>query len=300
MNVTRLGFIGFGEVTTYMLRGLHREGVGNHYILTRRATTYSRRKASLLGAGITESWDELFANTDVVFSAVRGHVALETAEKASEHIQQGQLFADLNNAVPSVKRAASAVITAKGAAYVDIGLIGLPVQHEHKALMYVSGVAAETFHHQMESFGMNTTIVSGEVGQASMIKALVNIYMKCLQGVCLELAISARFAGIQMSDLERLITDPLAEIPREKDVGFWITRGSLLAERKKAEMQDAVDMFMEMHIDPVMLSATVERLNRVSEFKLQDEFDVSVSYADYEKIIQRMFEIATEKGIEVK
>lgn len=296
----RLGFIGFGEVTYYMMKGLRREGAEKLCVLTRHAEPSSRKKAALLGAEITESWERLFESSDIIFSSVRGHVALETAEKAAGHIIPGQYYADLNNAVPSVKKAACALISAKGAAFVDVGLLGLPVQREHKALIYASGDAAAEFKSIMEPLGMNIRLMPGEAGQAAKIKALANIYMKSIQGVFLELAVSARRAGVSLSELESLIINPLEDLSREKDMGFWIIRGALLAERKEAEMRDATQMFLDMQVDPLMLTAAAERLKRVSGFNLGDEFDCSMPCCDYEKIVDRMFEIEKEKGCKIR
>ena len=295
----RLGFIGFGEVSFYMMRGLREEGAGELAVLSRCANPSSREKAAALGVLITESWEELFQNADVIFSAVQGHIALETAQKAAGFINNGQFYADLNNAIPAVKQAGAVMICAKGARFVDVGLLGLPIQRQHKALMYVSGEAAEDFQTLMKPFGMNIRPIPGDVGQAATVKALVNIYMKCLQGVCLELAISAVNTGVSLSDLECLVIDPLKELPREKDVGFWMIRGALLAQRKRDEMCDAMKMLGELQIDPIMLGAAVERLNRVSSFGLHHEFDAAMPCEEYEKIIRRMFEIGKEKGIVV-
>ena len=295
----RLGFIGFGEVSFYMMRSLREEGAGELSVLTRCADPSSQERAAALGVMITESWEELFQNADVIFSAVHGNVALETAEKAAGYITDGQYYADLNNAIPTVKQAGAALMRNKRVHFVDVGLLGLPIQRGHKALMYVSGEAAEDFQALMKPFGMNIHPITGDVGQAATVKALANIYMKCLQGVCLELAISAVHAGVSMSDLECLIIDPLKDLPREKDVGFWMIRGALLAQRKREEMGEAMKMLSELQIDPIMLGAAVERLSRVASFDLHNEFDAAMPYEEYEKIIQRMFEIGEEKGIVV-
>lgn len=295
----RLGFIGFGEVSYYMMRGLREEGAGELSVLTRRADPSSREKAAALGVMITESWEELFQNADVIFSAVRGHVALKTAEKAAGHIKGGQYYADLNNAIPTVKRAGAALMRSKRAHFVDVALVGLPMQRGHKTPMYVSGEAAEDFQALMKPFGMNIYPIPGDEGQASTVKTLVNIYMKCIQATCLELAISAVHAGVPLSGLGSLVIDPVKDLPREKDVGFWTMRGALLAERKKDEMYEAMKTLSELQIDPIMLGAAVERLSRVSSFGLHHEFDTAIPCEEYEKIVLRMFEIGKEKGIVV-
>lgn len=301
----RVGFIGFGEVAYYMMKGFRKDGLNQLFVYTRsvsdpQALKISAKKAVEIGAVIVPDMEELAKQCDIIISSVMGHVAVETAEKMSQWIKPGQIYVDLNNASPQVKQEAGKRILEKGARFVDVGLLGLPIQAENKALMYACGNAAEDFKTMLEPYGANITVIKGEIGQAAMMKALANIYMKCLQGVYLEFAISAKSAGIRLEDLEPLLTLPVRKIPREKDAGFWIIRGALLAERKKEEMKNTLSMFDEMQVDPVMLKAAIERLERVSVFRLGREFDAAMPCEDYETIIDRMFEIGKETKQEVR
>lgn len=301
----RIGFIGFGEVTSYLIKGLRSEGLVDLTVYSRSVNDRERRqlckvRAAELGGRIADDWPDLVASSDVIFSSVQGHVALETAETASRFIRPGQLFVDLNNAIPAVKRTAAQAIARSGGKFVDVGLLELPIQREHRALMYASGRDAPEFKALLEPFGMNIRVVDGPVGQAATIKALANIFMKGLQGVCLEFAIGARRAGVSLKDMEPLLVKPVVDLPREKDAGFWIIRGSLLAERKKHEMNEALRMMQDLGVDPLMLTAAVERLNRVSGLRLNEFFDAAMPVSEYGGIIEKMFEIGAATGREIR
>jgi hypothetical protein len=89
-------------------------------------------------------------------------------------------------------------------------------------------------------------------------------------------------------------------IEKEKEAGFWLIRGALLAERKKEEMKSAFSLMEEMEIDPIMLKAAVERMERVSGFDLGKGFDASMPYQEYEQIVDYMFDVGKERGMEIR
>lgn len=300
----KIGFIGFGEVPYYMAKGFKKAGTGQVFAYARALMDVKRRdfiikRGDEAGVELLDDLVSLVEVSDIIFSSVHGHVSLQVAKQSAPYLRQGQIFADLNNSVPSDKKKAAELIGETGAIFVDVGLMGLPVQKEHKALMYVSGEGAGTFKEVLEPYGMQIVMVPGEAGKAATIKALANIYMKGLQGVCLEFAMSALKADVDLEILEPLLVNPLLSLPREKDVAFWIIRGALLAERKKAEMSEAVRMLEDLGIEPFMLEATVKRLSHAAQFGLNNHFDIDMDPIDYQKLIHKMISIGHEKGIDI-
>jgi 3-hydroxyisobutyrate dehydrogenase-like beta-hydroxyacid dehydrogenase len=300
-----LGFIGFGEVTYHLIKGLQKEGFQGIKVFSRsvfdpRKKIVSAQKAREIDAVLSGDLSEIMRGADIVISSVRGHVAFACARKAARHIRPGQLYVDLNNAIPSVKKRAAKIINSQGGQFVDVGLLELPIQVGHNALMYASGEGAEAFQEIFSPYGMNIRVIPGGVGKAALIKALANIYMKGLQGVCLEFAVSARKAGISLELLEPLLVKPVVNLAREKDVALWIIRGALLAERKKAEMAEALKMMRELKINPIMLRAAVKRLGWIAGFKLPEYFDAGLHVGEYEKIIDKLFAIGQEKKKAIK
>ena len=186
----QLGFIGFGEVTYHLVKGLQKEGITGIQIYTRPGTEplkaeYHKLRAQEIGAQISGTLRDIIAHSDIIISAVTGDVSLEVAKQVAAFLRPHQLFADLNNAVPSVKKNTAEIVCARGARFVDISLLELPIQVEHKALMYVSGDGALEFKRLLSPFNMNIQYLGEEAGKGALIKALVNIFMKGLQGVCL-------------------------------------------------------------------------------------------------------------------
>lgn len=301
----QIGFIGFGEVVYHTLSGLLKEGIRGFRVYSRSAIDPKRaelqyKRADEVGAELTGSLTDLIEGSKVVISSVKGDVSLEVATQAAEFLTPGQIFADLNNAAPSVKARAAEIINAKGAGFADISLLELPIQVEHRALMYVSGDSAEKFKQIMDRFHMNINVIPGEAGMAASIKALVNIFQKGVQSVYLEFAACTKKAGIDINLLEPLLVKPLINLPREKDMAFWLIRGALLAKRKAGEMKEVLKMVEDLGIYPIMLEATIQRLAWAAQFDLNKYFQADMELEKYPEIIEKIFEISRENNIEIR
>jgi 3-hydroxyisobutyrate dehydrogenase-like beta-hydroxyacid dehydrogenase len=131
-------------------------------------------------------------------------------------------------------------------------------------------------------------VVPGEAGKATTIKTLANIYMKGVQAICLELALSAHRAGIDLDLLGRLVVRPVASLPREQEMAFWIIRGGLSAARKAAELQDMLETIQGWGIDPIMMEATIKRLNLIAQYDLKEHFPEGLPLEDYQAILEAM------------
>jgi len=286
----KIGFIGFGEVTYHVSKGLKESGI-KHMAAYARAISdpvrakILRAKAQSIGIELAASLEELVTSSELIISAVWGTAALKVAKQAANFITPGKIFADLNNTAPSVKKEGAKVINAKGAKFVDIGLFASPAQMGHKALIYASGDGAEEFKAVMARYGANVEVIAGEAGKATTIKTLVNIYFKGIQALCLELAVSAQKAGIPLKNLESLLIQPVATLPQRKRLAFWIIRGIAHAERKIAELQDIIDAMKEWGIEPIMIEAARKRLNQIAQYKLSEHYKRELSPEDYQALI---------------
>ena len=183
---------------------------------------------------------------------------------------------------------------------VDIGLFASPAQMGHKAFKYASGDGAEQFKAVMSRYGMNIEVVPGEAGKATTIKTLVNIYYKGAQALCLELAFSARKVGIDLDTLGPLLVKPVATLPREKEMAFWIVRGGLHAERKTAELRDIIEAMKEWGIEPIMMEAARKRLNLIAQYRLKDYLKAELPLEDYQTILEAIDKIGEERKIDLK
>jgi len=301
----KIGFIGFGEVAYYFSKGLKEAGVKQIAAYARSVADpirgeNIRNRAQSIGVELTATLEELVKSSELIISAVWGNVALEIVKEAARFISPGKIFADLNNTAPSVKKRGAEVINAKGARFVDIGLFASPAQMGHKALMYVSGDGAEEFKAIVTRYGANVEVIPGEAGKATTIKTLVNIYFKGVQALCLELAFSARKAGIDLDTLKLLLVEPVANLPREDEMAFWIVRGIAHAERKTAELRDIIQAIREWGIEPIMMEAAMKRLNLLAQYKLQDYYQAQPPIEDYQAMLEVIDKIGKERKIDLK
>ena len=296
-NNPLIGFIGFGEVAYHLSKGLKKEGIKQIHAYSRSITeVHCIKRAEDAGVELIASLDELVTKSEIIISAVHGNVALEVAKDAASYINPGTIFSDLNNATPSAKRQAAKAINAKGAQFVDIGLFEPPAQSGHKVLMYVSGDGAVQFKKVMSKYGFMIEVLPGEPYKATVIKTLANIYMKGVQAVCLEVAVSAHKASIDLETLGPLVTRPVASLPKNKILAFWATRGGLSAARKTAELPDIVNTMKEWGVDPIMMEATIQRLNLIAESRLKDYLD-EMHPEDYKAISEAIDKIDKENKL---
>ena len=298
----RIGFVGFGEVGFHISCGLKQAGVREILAYDRNLTDSEkgdklRRRAQIAGVELVSTLDDLMVQTELIISAVSAREALEVTVRTAKCIQPGTMFADLNNVIPAIKKQEAELVNARGASFVDIALIEIPALVEHRALMYVSGDGAEEFGKVMSQFGMNIEVMTGEAGQAATVKGLMNIYLKGMQALSIEVALSAYKASIPIDYLSLLISKLVKNVPDEDEVAFWIGRGVLHADRKTAEVKDLMKLMEGWGIDPLMMSATAERLGAVAQYGLEAYIGENLHPEDSQSIFEVMDQIGIERGI---
>ncbi len=301
----RIGFIGYGEVAYHFSRGLQEDGIHTISAYDRSADQGDRgelirRRAADAGVRLVPGLKELVEESDLVISAVWGNVALEVARKTAALARSGMVYADINNTAPSAKKQGAEVLEEKGVAFIDMALFTAPSETRHRSFTLISGSGAEAFKTVMSRFNMNLSIVPGPAGQATTIKTLVNIYYKGVQAVCLELALSARKAGIDLEVLAPLVVKPVADLPREKELPFWMIRGALHAARKTAELESIIETVKEWGLKPIMLEATRARLETISRYDLQQHFHGELAIDDYKVLLEAIDQVGREKGLDME
>jgi 3-hydroxyisobutyrate dehydrogenase-like beta-hydroxyacid dehydrogenase len=304
-NHLTVGFVGFGEVAYYLSRGLAQAGAVDvvAYDVNARHPTRGeliRQRAQEARVRLVASEAQVARRTDLVISAVHGHVALQVAQDIALHLRPGQLFADLNNTAPSTKQRAAAAIQAAGAQFVDVGLFETPARAGLQALMLVSGSGAGQFKALLDRFGANVEVVPGDAGKATTIKTLANIYYKGVQALYLELALCARQAGVDPSLLGSLLVQPAASLPRQDEMGFWLVRSGLHAARKVAELEQIIQAIEEWGVEPALMQAARQRFERLAEFDLRPFLTADASPDQVATMLDAMARIARERGVALR
>ncbi|HET6827715.1 MAG TPA: NAD(P)-binding domain-containing protein, partial [Ramlibacter sp.] len=127
MNPRRIGLVGYGEVGKIFCAGLKPsvEAVGAWDLKFADPASAAAERGHAVQAGVTafDSMQALCEASDLVISAVTASNTLAVAQEAARHIRPAALFLDLNSASPGTKQAAAALIEAKGAFYVEAGVM---------------------------------------------------------------------------------------------------------------------------------------------------------------------------------
>lgn len=299
-----IGFIGFGEVAYNFASGLLESGIKKIIAYDKAASSQNNSpvqfRADELGVELKTSLGELIENSDIIISTVHGNVAFEVAKSAAHFIKEDQFYVDINNTSPQTKLNIAKVISNTDAKFVDLELFETPARVKQKSYLLASGEGAQAFIDLMKNYGMTPILIEGNPNKASEIKSLANIYMKGIQALTLELAVGAVNAGVDLKSIAPLIVKPVANVPAEKQLAFWILRGILHAGRKTAELDDINQALREWNTEPVMMEAAQKRLKQFAQYDITNLFSGNVAYDDCEKVVKQIQELSKQKGIDFK
>jgi 3-hydroxyisobutyrate dehydrogenase-like beta-hydroxyacid dehydrogenase len=298
----RIGFIGFGEVGYYFAKGLKEDGVLQILAYDKNVNAGEhghmvRRRAADAGVLLTETLAHVVDGSDLIISSVWGNVALEVARETSALACAGKVYGDINNTAPSAKERGAAILTGKGVRFIDMALFTSPSETKHRSFILISGDGADSFKAVMSRFGMNMDVVPGAAGKATTIKTLVNIYYKGVQALCLELALSAWRAEVDLELLSPLVVKPVENLSRDKELPFWMVRGAIHATRKAAELESISEAVEEWGLKPIMVDATRERLQLISRYDLHKYFKGELAIENFKALMEAIDEIGKKKGI---
>ncbi len=127
-NSVSVAFIGFGEVGRTFAGGFRMTpgvSLAAYDILLDDPVRGEplRQAAGPLDVTLREAAAGAAAGADIVFSAVTASDVMTVAEEAAGYIRAGQFFVDVNSASPNTKKAAAALIEAKGGRYVEAAVM---------------------------------------------------------------------------------------------------------------------------------------------------------------------------------
>lgn len=270
----RLGFIGFGEIGQLFSKGLTDQGLKRIYAFDPAAidgssTSEIRRAAESSGIMLTGSLEELASQCDVLISATPGSVTLEAARGLAPFLEPRHLLVDLASCTPGIKRDAASVVAPSKAAFVDGCIVG-PSSHGLARSIVLSGKPARQAAQLLAPWGMNFSVLEGDVGAASAVKILRSVVMKGLEALVVECLLAASRYGIDdqvIESLESTFRRPFRE------VADGLAAGDVIHAARRA---DEVDMsalaLSEIGVDPIVTRAVADRLRWVGALDTKSHF----------------------------
>lgn len=270
----RLGFMGFGEVGYYMARGFKEAGIRSIYAYnngSRHRPPYSEAflaRAEAVGVSLVSTPGELVENTDAILSTVVPLTAVAAAEEVAPF--SPRLYADLNACSPETKRKCAEAIHIHGGRFVEGQIMGAPLALAHATPVIVAGELAGEFKALMDPYGMDISVVSTRIGDASMIKMVRDIITKGIMALSLEMLVAVRKAGLDLDKIPRTPSGffDINAYAKQR----WVPQTAIHARRRAGEMEEVIETLNGLGITPMMAEATRNRLAWCADFNLKDQF----------------------------
>lgn len=275
MNPRRIGLVGYGEVGKIFCAGLKPsvEAVGAWDLKFADPASAAAERGHAVQAGVTafDSMQALCEASDLVISAVTASNTLAVAQEAARHIRPAALFLDLNSASPGTKQAAAALIEAKGAFYVEAGVMTSVPPYGIRVPMLLGGAQAAALAPVLAGWGMDTQAVSEQLGVASAIKMCRSVMIKGLEALVIESYTTARAYGVEDHVLPTL-QETFPSIDWSRQGAYFFSRVVQHGKRRAEEMRESANTVREAGFEPLMTAAIAQKQQWVADQAAQGLF----------------------------
>jgi 3-hydroxyisobutyrate dehydrogenase-like beta-hydroxyacid dehydrogenase len=229
----------------------------------------TRRLCAEAGLPVVDSLDEVVLQADVVVSLVPPDAVLELAETCAAVKVPGRprWFVDANSVSPATAAEVGEIVTAAGAEFIDAAIQGPARQLRQRGVLYLSGPeaagAASLFGRSLQ-----VRVVGSQAGQASALKGLASGMVKGLAAVFLEMAVTARHAGLleQMFEACRTSYPGLMEL-----LDRLIPTYPQHAGRRTQEAAELAETMRALGLEPCLAEATRRLTADVAACNLAEE-----------------------------
>ncbi len=276
-QIEHIGLVGYGEVGTTFGAGLQGQpGVSSIAAWDLKFADAlggdaQRRHAEQAGVVAAASMRELCERSDLIISAVTASSTLAVAEAAAPHLRAGTVFLDLNSASPGTKQQAAALVDARGAHYVEAGVMTSVPPYGIRVPMLLGGAQAVALAAVLSRWGMNAKPVSDQLGVASAIKMCRSILIKGLEALVAESYATARHYGVEDQVLPTL-QETFPGIDWSAQGAYFLSRVVQHGQRRAEEMRESAHTVREAGMEPVMASAIAAKQQWVADLAAAGAF----------------------------
>ena len=268
MEVRRIGLVGYGEVGKIFGSGLQPkvQQACAWDLKFADAATAAAERAHAAGQGIQacDGMEALCAASELVISAVTASNTLAVAQEAAPFLRPGMLFLDLNSASPGTKQQAAALVDARGAHYVEAGVMTSVPPCGIRVPMLLGGARAAELAPLLLSWGMDARAVSDRLGVASAIKMSRSVMIKGLEALVIEAYATARAYGVEDHVLPTL-QETFPGIDWSQQGAYFFSRVVQHGQRRAEEMREAASTVREAGFEPLMTTAIADKQQWVAD-----------------------------------
>ncbi|MBC7436365.1 MAG: DUF1932 domain-containing protein [Bdellovibrionales bacterium] len=293
MNIHTIGLIGYGEVGKTFSGGLKDKpgisAVGAWDLKFADAATQTAECAHAKSAGVMAhgSMKSLCEASDLIISSVTASNTLAVAQEAALHIRAGSIFLDLNSASPGTKAHAAALIDARGAHYVEAGVMTSVPPYGIRVPMLLGGKQAAALAAVLVAWGMDAKAVSDQLGVASAIKMCRSVMIKGLEALVIESYATARHYGVEDFVLPTLV-ETFPSIDWSKQGAYFFSRVVQHGKRRAEEMREAANTVKEAGFEPFMAGAIADKQQWVADLAKAGVFEGMAKDAMWQDFADRL------------
>ena len=264
-RLDRLGIVGYGEVGRIFAASLRKAGVSDVGVWDLKFIDPAKgpeplAHAQVAGVVAADSVAALCAGRQLIVSAVTASNTLAVAEAVALHIAPGAFFLDLNSASPGTKQQAAALIHARGARYVEAGVMTSVPPYGIAVPMLLGGPHAATLAPVLHGWGMDAKPVSDQLGVASAIKMCRSVMIKGLEALVMESYATARHYGVEDHVLPTL-AETFPSIDWQKQGSYFFSRVVQHGQRRAAIGKEVLGVHLyKAERRPALCKVTVVRL----------------------------------------
>ena len=265
-----IGFVGFGEASYSLAKGLKSEGINNMKafdvnVFNNECNSLIKKRSNELNMKVTDSYEGFFDGIDYVFVAVPAFVALDACREISAYIKDTCIYVDVSASSPAIKDKCKNILDEKNVSYIDASMLGSLPKLKHKVPFYVSGEKAKKFIEDFEKYGMNITYVNEKPGSATSIKLIRSIFMKGISALMIELVMASDSYGVSDFVLNS-ISDSLDGISFMSHLNRISTGSAIHAKRRAFEIGGSIEMLEDKNLDSLMSEATKKKLEILANY----------------------------------
>ena len=300
MNLQRIGLIGHGEVGKTFSVGLKDKpgvmavGAWDLKFIDPATSGFELDQCSLHGITAHGSIRELCEASDLIISAVTASNTLAVAQEAARFIRAGSVFLDFNSASPGTKQQAAALIDARGADYVEAGVMTSVPPHGIRVPMLLGGLQAAPLAELLNRWGLDANAVSDKLGVASAIKMCRSVMIKGLEALVIESYTTARRYGVEDHVLPTL-QETFPAIDWQQQGGYFFSRVVQHGKRRAEEMREAANTVKEAGFEPFMSVAIADKQQWVSDRALDGVFEGLGKDARWQEYADRLIADSKQK-----
>ncbi len=293
MKIQHVGLIGYGEVGRIFSAGLKEIATSVSAWDLKFADPQQREPqlahAANAGVRACSGVAQLCAGVELIISAVTASNTLAVAEAAADFIQPGTLFLDLNSASPRTKQQAAAAVEARGASYIEAGVMTSVPPYGMRVPMLLGGKDAAALAPLLVAWGWDVKPVSERLGVASAIKMCRSVMIKGLEALVIESYATARAYGAEEQVLPTL-TQTFPSIDWDKQGAYFFSRVVQHGQRRAEEMREAAHTVRQAGFEPLMAEAIADKQQWVADLARAGLFDGLGKESDWKDFADRLIE----------